>query len=106
MAKLGNRWRRCCDRATPAPSQPATTSKPSSGPLLVLGRHDLTDTVHQAMLKVPASTWTPAVVPDDEIRDGACVCELDGDVLNGWPTGMQLIVRKERPHPGASRSPS
>lgn len=31
----------------------------------------------------------------------AWVAELSGDVLTGWPTGMRIIVRKERPHPGA-----
>ncbi|MEU7183687.1 MULTISPECIES: IS1380 family transposase [Streptomyces] len=59
------------------------------------------DAIHQAVLKVPASVWTPAVEPDGEIRDGAWVAEFDGDVLKGWPKGMRLIVRKERPHPGA-----
>jgi hypothetical protein len=61
----------------------------------------ITDAVHAAVLKVPASAWTPAVEPDGEIRDGAWVAELDGDCLKGWPKGMRLIVRKERPHPGA-----
>ncbi|MDH6710844.1 hypothetical protein P3T27_007595 [Kitasatospora sp. MAA19] len=28
------------------------------------------------------------------------MAELDGDCLKGWPAGMQLIVRKEGPHPG------
>jgi hypothetical protein len=60
-----------------------------------------TDTIHQHVLKVPASAWTPAVEADGEIRDGAWVAELTGDVLDGWPKGMRLIVRKERPHPGA-----
>ncbi|MGP4052192.1 RNA-guided endonuclease TnpB family protein [Streptomyces sp. 2A115] len=31
----------------------------------------ITDAVHQAVLKVPASAWTPAVEPDGDIRDGA-----------------------------------
>jgi hypothetical protein len=61
----------------------------------------ITDALHTAVLKIPASAWTPAVEPGGEIRDGACVAELAGDVLDGWPTGMRLIVRKERPHPGA-----
>ncbi|MEW1568900.1 IS1380 family transposase [Streptomyces sp. NPDC093509] len=61
----------------------------------------ITDAIHQAVLKVPASAWTPAVEPGGEIRDGAWTAELDGDVLKGWPRGMRLIVRKERPHPGA-----
>ncbi len=61
----------------------------------------ITDAIHQHVLKVPPSAWTPAVEADGEIRDGAWVAELTGDVLDGWPKGMRLIVRKERPHPGA-----
>ncbi|WP_395297013.1 IS1380 family transposase [Kitasatospora hibisci] len=61
----------------------------------------ITDAIHQAVLKIPAWAWTPAVEPGGEIRDGAWVAELAGDVLTGWPKGMRLIVCKERPHPGA-----
>ncbi|MFE4050132.1 IS1380 family transposase [Streptomyces sp. YIM B13518] len=63
----------------------------------------ITDAIHQAVLKVPASAWTPAVEPDGGIRDGAWVAEIDAksDCVTGWPKGMRLIVRKERPHPGA-----
>ncbi|MGX1549153.1 IS1380 family transposase [Streptomyces adustus] len=61
----------------------------------------ITDAIHQAVLKVPAAAWTPAVEPDGDIRDGAWVAELGGDCLTGWPNGLRLIVRKERPHPGA-----
>ncbi|GEC10723.1 IS1380 family transposase [Streptomyces spinoverrucosus] len=63
----------------------------------------ITDAIHQAVLKIPASAWTPAVEPDGEIRDGAWVAEIDAgsDCLTGWPKGIRLIVRKERPHPGA-----
>jgi hypothetical protein len=61
----------------------------------------ITDAIHQHVLKVPASAWTPAVEPGGEIRDGAWVAEIAGDVLDSWPKGMRLIVRKERPHPGA-----
>ncbi|MFF9403754.1 IS1380 family transposase [Streptomyces sp. NPDC014744] len=63
----------------------------------------ITDAIHQAVLKVPASAWTPAVEPDGDIRDGAWVAEIDAgsDCLTGWPKGLRLIVRKERPHPGA-----
>ena len=61
----------------------------------------ITDAIHQAVLKVPASAWTPAVEPDGEIRDGAWVAELAGDCMTGWPKGLRLVVRKERPHPGA-----
>ncbi|WP_438306150.1 IS1380 family transposase [Streptomyces sp. HUAS TT11] len=61
----------------------------------------ITDAIHQAVLTVPASVWTPAIEPDGQVRDGAWVAELAGDVLKGRPSGMRLIVRKERPHPGA-----
>jgi len=46
--------------------------------------------------------WTPAYDAHDEIRDGAWVAELTGQLdLTRWPAGMRVIVRKERPHPGA-----
>ena len=36
------------------------------------------------------------------MRPGAWVAELTGLLdLSGWPKGMRVIVRKERPHPGA-----
>ncbi|BBB01419.1 putative transposase [Actinacidiphila reveromycinica] len=60
----------------------------------------ITDAIHQAVLLVPAAAWTPAIEPDGDVRDGAWVAELAGDVLKGWPKGLRLIVRKERPHPG------
>jgi hypothetical protein len=61
----------------------------------------ITAEIHQAVLRVPASAWTPAVEPGGQIRDGAWVAELSGNVLDGWPDGMRLVIRKERPHPGA-----
>ncbi|WP_445402186.1 IS1380 family transposase [Streptomyces sp. LE64] len=61
----------------------------------------ITEQIHQAALKVPATAWTAAIDPGGEIRDGAWVAEITGDCLKGWPKGMRLIVRKERPHPGA-----
>ncbi|MGA5285275.1 IS1380 family transposase [Streptomyces griseoincarnatus] len=64
----------------------------------------LTGALHQRVLKIPASAWTPALETGGEVRDGAWVAELTGDILQGWPKGMRLIVRKERPHPGAQLS--
>jgi hypothetical protein len=43
----------------------------------------ITDAIHQAVLLVPASAWTPAIEPDGTIRDGVWVAELAGDVLKG-----------------------
>jgi hypothetical protein len=51
---------------------------------------------------IPASAWTPAYDADRRPRDGAWVTELTGLLdLSGWPDGMRVIVRAERPHPGA-----
>ena len=52
--------------------------------------------------KIPAKVWTPAYDADREPRDGAWVAELTGLLdLKGWPPGMRVIIRAERPHPGA-----
>jgi hypothetical protein len=61
----------------------------------------ITEAIHAAVLRMPASAWAPAIEPDGGVREGAWVAELAGDVLAGWPAGMRLILRKERPHPGA-----
>jgi hypothetical protein len=62
----------------------------------------LTEDMQAAVLKVPASCWTPAYDGDGQVRDGAWVADITGLLdLGGWPAGMRVIVRKERPHPGA-----
>lgn len=61
----------------------------------------ITGDIHQALLKVPASAWTPAVDAEGQIRDGAWVAEIGGRPPAGRPSGLRRIVRKERPHPGA-----
>ena len=61
----------------------------------------ITEQIHQAVLKVPPATWTPAVERGGDIRGGAWVAEIVGDCLKARPKGMRLIVRKERLHPGA-----
>jgi len=51
---------------------------------------------------IPASAWTPAYDADGGVRDGAWVAEATGLLdLSRWPPGIRVIVRKERPHPGA-----
>lgn len=46
--------------------------------------------------------WYPAIDTGGGIRDGAWVAEATDLVnLSSWPTGTRLILRKERPHPGA-----
>ncbi|GAA2909589.1 hypothetical protein GCM10010517_76030 [Streptosporangium fragile] len=62
----------------------------------------LTEDIRQAVLRLPASAWTPAYDADRQVRPGAWVAELTGLLdLRGWPKGMRVIARKERPHPGA-----
>ena len=62
----------------------------------------MTDDVQDAIGKIPARAWTPAYHDDGKVRDGAWVAELTGLLdLAYWPKGMRVIVRKERPHPGA-----
>ncbi len=62
----------------------------------------ITDDVQDAILKIPARAWVPAYDPDGQVRPGAWVAELTGMLdLATWPKGMRVIVRKERPHPGA-----
>ncbi|QGH68698.1 IS1380 family transposase [Pseudactinotalea sp. HY158] len=52
--------------------------------------------------KIPEHVWTPAYDAHDQVRDGAWVAELTDLLdLSGWPKGMRVIARKERPHPGA-----
>ena len=52
--------------------------------------------------QIPQGCWTPAWDAEGKQRDGAWVAELTGLLnLNGWPKGMRVIARKERPHPGA-----
>ena len=62
----------------------------------------LPDNTADLLTRIPAEVWTPAYDAHDQIREGAWVAELTGLLdLTGWPPGMRVIARKERPHPGA-----
>jgi hypothetical protein len=65
----------------------------------------MTDRVQEAILALPAHAWIPAVDADGELREGAEVAELTGllpdPAAAGWPDRTRVIVRRERPHPGA-----
>lgn len=64
--------------------------------------YELTETVRQAILDLPEAAWLQAINADREDREGAWVAELTDQLdLSGWPEGSRLIVRRERPHPGA-----
>lgn len=66
----------------------------------------LTADVRDAVLKVPEKRWIPAITQDpEEEREGAWVAEITDELdLSGWPEGSRVIVRRERPHPGAQLS--
>src|SRR6185369_389020 len=49
--------------------------------------------------------WLPAIDADRELRDGAEIAELTHLLdLSNYPEGTRMIVRRERPHPGAQLS--
>jgi hypothetical protein len=66
---------------------------------------DLTATIRAAILGLPEAAWRPAVRQDGDEREGAWVAEITDRLdLSGWPQSCRVIVRRERPHPGAQLS--
>jgi hypothetical protein len=66
---------------------------------------DLTESIREAILGLPEDAWRPAVRQDGQEREGAWVAEITDRLdLSGWPAGSRVIVRRERPHPGAQLS--
>jgi hypothetical protein len=75
----------------------------------------VTNQVKDAIGVLPCSAWTVAVDADGQPRridesglPVASVAELTGLLPGltdaGWPEGMRVLVRRERPHPGAQIS--
>lgn len=64
--------------------------------------HPVDEPIREGILEVAEAQWIPAVDSDGQVRDGAWVTELTSRLdLSAWPEGTRLIVRRERPHPGA-----
>ena len=66
----------------------------------VYGRQPVLD----ALAVLPPQAWRRALDADGGPRDGAQVAELTRwlpATFVGWPPGMRVIARRERPHPGA-----
>ena len=65
----------------------------------------ITKTERAAIGLVPAWGWTDAIDADGGHRDGAGLVEITGllpaRALVGYPCGTRVVVRRERPHPGA-----
>jgi hypothetical protein len=67
--------------------------------------YELTEPVRAAILATPDDVWIPALDQDDTERANGQVVELTDTVdLDTWPQGSRVIVRRERPHPGAQLS--
>jgi hypothetical protein len=68
----------------------------------------VTEPVRTAISRVPAEVWQVALDADGHVREHADVAEITGlvdtSITARWPAGMRLIVRRERPHPGAALS--
>lgn len=60
---------------------------------------------HDAIATVPTRVWADAIDADGGHRDGASLAEitdlLPARTLADYPVGTRVIVRRERPHPGA-----
>ena len=67
--------------------------------------YELTEQVRTAILQIPEEAWIPALDQDGTTRKNGEVCEITDMVdLSSWPEGTRLIIRRERPHPGAQLS--
>jgi hypothetical protein len=67
--------------------------------------YELTEQVRTAILQIPEDAWVPALDQDGSERKNGEVCEITDMVdLSTWPEETRLIVRRERPHPGAQLS--
>ena len=64
--------------------------------------YTLPDNTPEIYHQILDDCWTPALNDEGKPRDGADVAEITSLLdLSGWPTGMRVIIRRERPHPGA-----
>jgi hypothetical protein len=67
--------------------------------------YEVEERVREAIGALGEPAWQAAIDGDGTEREGAQVTELSDDVdLSSWPEGTRLIVRRERPHPGAQLS--
>jgi hypothetical protein len=67
--------------------------------------YDLTEAVRAAILQAPDERWLATRSQDGAERPNGEVCEITAGLdLSTWPAGSRVIVRRERPHPGAQLS--
>ena len=67
--------------------------------------YELTAQVRTAILQIPENAWVTALDQDGTERENGQVTEITDRVdLSSWPERSRVIVRRERPHPGAQLS--
>lgn len=67
--------------------------------------YELSEQVRCAILQIPADAWVCALEQDGSERKNGQVAEITERLdLSSWPERCRLIVRRERPHPGAQLS--
>ena len=67
--------------------------------------YDLTEQVRAAILQLPEDAWVSALEQDGTERENGEVAEITHLLdLRSWPEACRVIVRRERPHPGAQLS--
>ena len=66
----------------------------------------ITQEVRDAIEELDDDEWWEAIDTEEgDVRDGAWVAEVTEMLdLESWPKGSRVVVRKERPHPGAQLS--
>src|SRR4051794_19790911 len=67
--------------------------------------YELIESLREAILEIPAEAWVWAHDQDGGERENGAVAEITDYVeLSCWPERSRVLVRRERPHPGAQRS--
>jgi hypothetical protein len=67
--------------------------------------HQVSAKVREALLLFQEEDWLQAIEAAGTVREGAWVAELTPLIdLSAWGEGARLIMRRERPHPGAQLS--
>jgi len=67
--------------------------------------YELTEKVRAAILAIPENAWVAALDHDGSQRENGQVAEITDQLdLGSWPERSRVIVRRERPHPGAQLS--
>ena len=105
-------WRCWCAPMPPEPRRSSPRTCTSTGWSSPSAPASPTSTCTPPSRSCRRRAWTPAYQARKpraaehgvqiEPRDGAWVAEATGLIpLTGWPPGTRLILRKERPHPGA-----